>query len=234
MCSDPRNSDMNLEGFTMSKLTKKDKIHIFEEWTLENKRGTYLSKKYGIRREKVNYLINLIKIHGLSVLDKSYTHYSKEYKEHAIKRNASIIAEIEGVVTNFGNNIDAYTQCVERLLEQHNLEYSDIDLYIPEGCAEEKSDNIEAKFIDKKLAKQTLITVPKAAYGSLYGASTSTDIVSASIFMEEAKVSRTIGDYETIRNINILRNNTKKRIQRVLIMSRSREGSNVAILLRKN
>ena len=37
-CSDPRNSDMNLEGFTMSKLTKKDKIHIFEEWTLENKR----------------------------------------------------------------------------------------------------------------------------------------------------------------------------------------------------
>ena len=72
--------------FTMSKLTKKDKIHIFEEWTLENKRGTYLSKKYGIRREKVNYLINLIKIHGLSVLDKSYTHYSKEYKEHAIKR----------------------------------------------------------------------------------------------------------------------------------------------------
>ena len=42
--------------FTMSKLTKKDKIHIFEEWTLENKRGTYLSKKYGIRREKVNYL----------------------------------------------------------------------------------------------------------------------------------------------------------------------------------
>ena len=55
---------MNLEGFTMSKLTKKDKIHIFEEWTLENKRGTYLSKKYGIRREKVNYLINLIKIHA--------------------------------------------------------------------------------------------------------------------------------------------------------------------------
>src|SRR5699024_12079064 len=25
-------------------------------------------------------------IYGLSVLDKSYTHYSKEYKEHAIKR----------------------------------------------------------------------------------------------------------------------------------------------------
>ena len=44
-CSDPRNSDTNLGGFIMSKLTKQDKIHIFEEWTLEDKRGTYLSKK---------------------------------------------------------------------------------------------------------------------------------------------------------------------------------------------
>ena len=39
--------------FIMSKLNKQDKIYIFEEWTLENKRGTYLSKKYGIRREKL-------------------------------------------------------------------------------------------------------------------------------------------------------------------------------------
>ena len=34
--------------FTMSKLTKQDKIYIFEEWTLENRGGTYLGKKYGI------------------------------------------------------------------------------------------------------------------------------------------------------------------------------------------
>lgn len=30
--------------FIMSKLNKQDKIYIFEEWTLEDKRGTYLSK----------------------------------------------------------------------------------------------------------------------------------------------------------------------------------------------
>ena len=72
--------------FTMSKLTKQDKIYIFEEWTLENRGGTYLGKKYGIRRENVNYLIKLIKIHGFSILDKPYTNYSKEYKERAIKR----------------------------------------------------------------------------------------------------------------------------------------------------
>lgn len=70
----------------MSKLTKQDKIHIFEEWTLEHKRGVYLSKKYGITRTNINYLVNLIKIHGLSILDKPHTQYSKEYKDRAIKR----------------------------------------------------------------------------------------------------------------------------------------------------
>jgi transposase-like protein len=77
---------MNFGGFTMSKLTKQDKIHIFKEWTLEKKRGTYLGKKYGVREEELFYLVRLIEIHGLSILDKPYTRYSKEYKEHAIKR----------------------------------------------------------------------------------------------------------------------------------------------------
>lgn len=77
---------MNFGGFTMSKLTKQDKIHIFEEWTLEKKRGTYLGKKYGVRRENINYLVKLIKIHGFPILDRTYTYYSKEYKERAIKR----------------------------------------------------------------------------------------------------------------------------------------------------
>lgn len=77
---------MNFGGFIMSKLTKQDKIHIFEEWSIEKKHGTYLGKKYGVQRENINYLVNLIKTHGLSILDKPHTRYSKEYKERAIKR----------------------------------------------------------------------------------------------------------------------------------------------------
>ena len=30
-CSDPRNSDTDFGGFTMSKLTKKDKLNIYKE-----------------------------------------------------------------------------------------------------------------------------------------------------------------------------------------------------------
>lgn len=35
----------------MFKLSKQDKFHIFKEWTLEEKRGTYLGKKYGARKK---------------------------------------------------------------------------------------------------------------------------------------------------------------------------------------
>ena len=48
----PLNSDTDFGGFTMSKLTKKDKLNIYRERTIEHKGPTYLSKKYGIRAAK--------------------------------------------------------------------------------------------------------------------------------------------------------------------------------------
>lgn len=85
-CGDPRNSDMNFGGFIMAKLSKEDKIHIFEEWKLEDRGATYLSKKYDVNIAGINYLIALINKHGISILDKGYTSYTKEFKENAIRR----------------------------------------------------------------------------------------------------------------------------------------------------
>lgn len=155
-----------------------------------------------------------------------------EEMNHALKRNAPIIAELVDTATNFGNSVISYTKCVDSLLKKHHLKYSDIDLFIPEGCAEDKSDRIEAAFVKEKISDKTLITVPRAAYGNLYGASTPTDIIAASIFMTESKVSATIGDYKTIEDFSLLKKNTKRKLQYVLVTSRSRKGSNVAILLR--
>lgn len=75
-CSDPRNSDTDFGGFTMSKLSKGDKLNIYREWTIHNKRAVYLSKKYGITEHNFWYLVSLIDKHGLNILDKSYVHYS--------------------------------------------------------------------------------------------------------------------------------------------------------------
>lgn len=67
MCSDPQNSDTDFEGFAMSKLTKKDKLNIYREWTIEHKGTTYLSKKYGIRSANIEYLVSLIHRHGMKL-----------------------------------------------------------------------------------------------------------------------------------------------------------------------
>lgn len=85
-CSDPRNSDTNFGGFLMTKLTKKDKIRIFEEWKYECKSPLYLAHKYGLNSAGIKYLVHLIDRHGYSILDKEYTSYTKEFKEQAIKR----------------------------------------------------------------------------------------------------------------------------------------------------
>ncbi len=86
VCSDPRNSDTDFGGFTMSKLTKKDKLNIYKEWTIENKRSAYLSKKYGIGSASIKYLVSLIHRHGIGILDKPYTYYSAQFKLEAINR----------------------------------------------------------------------------------------------------------------------------------------------------
>ncbi|MEL0566073.1 transposase, partial [Lactobacillus jensenii] len=70
----------------MSKLTKKDKLNIYKEWTIENKRSAYLSKKYGIGSASIKYLVSLIHRHGIGILDKPYTYYSAQFKLEAINR----------------------------------------------------------------------------------------------------------------------------------------------------
>nr|WP_207783651.1 IS3 family transposase [Lactobacillus helveticus] len=45
-----------------------------------------MSKKYGITEHNVWYLVSLIDKHGLNILDKSYVHYSADFKLKAINR----------------------------------------------------------------------------------------------------------------------------------------------------
>ena len=70
----------------MSKLTRKDKIEIYERW----KKGETISsliKSFGIRESNIRYLISLIKKHGYDILrkDKNRT-YSKDFKLQIINR----------------------------------------------------------------------------------------------------------------------------------------------------
>lgn len=70
----------------MSKLTKQDKIDIYNLCKNYHIGPKELSHRYGVRTNNINYLVALIDRYGFSILNKSYTTYSIEFKEQAIKR----------------------------------------------------------------------------------------------------------------------------------------------------
>ena len=70
----------------MSKLSKQDKIDIYNNWKYYHKSLSQLGREYRVRPDNLYYLIRLIDLHGLEILNKSYSSYSVEFKKTAIKR----------------------------------------------------------------------------------------------------------------------------------------------------
>lgn len=73
----------------MSKLSKQDKIEIYNNWKYYHKSSYKLGREYGISPSGLRYLVRLIDCYGIQVLDRPYTNYSVEFKEQAIKRALS-------------------------------------------------------------------------------------------------------------------------------------------------
>ena len=48
----------------MTKYTKEIKLAIYHEWVDDHRRGTYLSRKYGMELGGIQYLVDLIQKHG--------------------------------------------------------------------------------------------------------------------------------------------------------------------------
>lgn len=70
----------------MSKLSKQDKIDIYNSWKYCFNTAGKLAKKYGVRASNLDYMCKLIDKHGLEILDKPYIAYSVEFKTKAINR----------------------------------------------------------------------------------------------------------------------------------------------------
>ena len=70
----------------MAKLSKQDKIEIFNLWQNYQVGATELSRRYQVYPSTINYLLALINRHGIAILDRPYTSYSIAFKEQAIRR----------------------------------------------------------------------------------------------------------------------------------------------------
>ena len=90
----------------MSKLTYEDKINIYQE-RKQGKTLDDISKKYGVRKDLIKYLIRLIDKHGYNVLRTNKNKYYFPYqKEQIINRvliggeSATSVAVDEGLLSN--------------------------------------------------------------------------------------------------------------------------------------
>ena len=70
----------------MTKYTKEIKLAIYHEWVNDHRKGTYLSRKYGMGRGRIQYLVGLIQKHGEDILDRPQQKYTADFKLAAIDR----------------------------------------------------------------------------------------------------------------------------------------------------
>ena len=82
----------------MAKLSKQDKIEVYQLWhdyqigstelSLRYQIGsTELSLRYRVGRSNIGYLLALIDRHGLAILDQPFTAYTSYFKEQALKHS---------------------------------------------------------------------------------------------------------------------------------------------------
>ena len=90
----------------MSKLTYDDKINIYQERKQGNTINN-ISKKYGVKKSVIKYLIRLIDKHGYGILrtskNRSFTSYEKEQIINRVLINnepASFVSVDEGLLSN--------------------------------------------------------------------------------------------------------------------------------------
>ena len=90
----------------MSKLTYDDKINIYQERKQGNTINN-ISKKYGVKKSVIKYLIRLIDKHGYDILrtskNRSFTSYEKEQIINRVLINnepASFVSVDEGLLSN--------------------------------------------------------------------------------------------------------------------------------------
>ncbi len=86
----------------MAKLSRNDKIKIYKEYK-NGKSIMNLTRKYKIKREKLQYLIRLINKHGYDILKENKNKvYSRDFKQKAIDRVLNNNESINSVAIDIG------------------------------------------------------------------------------------------------------------------------------------
>lgn len=142
----------------MAKLTRDQKVEIYQKY-VNGESITFLAKRYKIRREKLNYLVRLIDMHGLSILRNGFNKvYSKELKEEIINKVFMDGQSINSTALEYGlssdgmihNWIKSYSEnnCV--IVEKTRGKTPTMTIKKQDKKYEEMNDKEKIKFLESK------------------------------------------------------------------------------------
>ena len=117
-------------------------------------------------------------------------------------------------------------------LDQAGRSADQVGVVFGEGCGSTAADQLEARVLGRVLPGVP-VTVPKAALGHMYGASTATDIAFALLAMRDGVIPPTAGAQadEQDRCAPVSATALDRVVDTALIVSRSREGTNVVVVV---
>lgn len=173
------------------------------------------------------------------VLGEGSTVLVLESEEHARSRGAKIYGKVvSGCMTTDTDPTSGanFERCMARAIQSAQLQPQDIDVVLAEGCGTQRSDRIEGEAIANVFAQapNVAVSVPKALYGHLYGASCVTEVACSLLAMETEQLpmmNQTEPDPDC--RLNFVTEPQSHTVHHALINSRAREGVNASFVISK-
>jgi 3-oxoacyl-(acyl-carrier-protein) synthase len=157
-----------------------------------------------------------------------------EDRDLAMARGARVHGELLAVEQRTGEPDDptVLEDALRAALARSGRDPDRVGLVFGEGCGSVSADLLEAGVLNRVLPGVP-VTVPKAAVGHLYGASTGTDIALALLALRDRVIPATAhaeGDAGE-RFVPLAAVTEPRDLDTVVIISRSREGTNVVVVI---
>jgi 3-oxoacyl-(acyl-carrier-protein) synthase len=157
-----------------------------------------------------------------------------EDRDLAIARGARVYGELLAVEQRTGPPDDprGLEDTLRAALAQAGRNPAQVGLVFGEGCGSVSGDQLEADVLNRVLPGVP-VTVPKAAIGHLYGASTGTDIALALLAVRDRVIPATAHAESdpAERSVPLVAVTESRDLDTVVIVSRSREGANVVVVI---
>lgn len=154
----------------------------------------------------------------------------------AAARGARVYGELLAVEQRTGPPQDGSVleDALRTALDQARKDPGEVDVIFGEGCGSVGADLIEAQVLDR-VVPGVPVTVPKAAVGHTYGASTGTDIAFALLAMRDSVLPPTAGAQVDgpSRYAAVTATAVEHAVNTAVVVSRSREGTNVVTVVGK-